>query len=381
MIAENYAAASVNYKRFILNADGSVHREFPWKKNLILNQGLDNVAAMAWVKSFEYAMIGTGALVTRRDSGGITFTTTAGAVVASAGFFVSGDVGRKIKFNDGPFTEATITAYTDASHVTVSPAVTVAANSGTVWYVNLTGLVTQTKNTSTYSTSAGDCGSTFTGATGTWLHQRTFIFAAEVGTVTYTEIGWGWAATSVFGLDTIAGAGDTLVAGQQYKVIVQLSVALSPYTPTAVSDVGNNGFVTAGTACLESAYVMATVNSAGASGAATQCPAEPSVGVQQVCFNATWTQQNMTTTGAALTSYQDNIALAQVGYSSGTFTRTRTYTYPVGAALMAGNFYGVGMYDANSQRGWSLKFTSPQTKDSSHTLQESFTATPGTAPW
>lgn len=239
-------SAAVLYTVAVLDAAGREVRRLPRKRNLILDQGLNAVAARSWVANITHAAVGTGTTPTKRDSGAITFSRAGSVITASANFFDVTDVGRLFKFDSGE--EAYITAFTDAQNVTVSIAGTVAASEGTVWYVNQTGLAVESKRTNTYGSDSGDNGSTFVRPS--WTFKRTFIFSVESGSVTYQEIGWSHTATAannLFGRDLISG-GVSLIAGQQLKVILELVVTLSPSESTAWSNVitgwsqdGNHG--------------------------------------------------------------------------------------------------------------------------------------------
>lgn len=248
--AELHTSAAIRYQTRILNADGSIASIRPWKRNLILDQGLDAVAASSWVSQFQACAIGSAATATKRDSGLTTFSRAVDQVTASAGFFEAADVGRLLKFDTGE--EMYVTVFTSPLLVTVNIAGVIAPSQGTVWYVNQTGLTTELKRSSTYSGGPAFNKTTF--AVDTITHQRQFLFPAEVGAVTYREIGWssnGGAGANLFGRDVIPGAGDSLLAGQQYQVIVTMILTISPATIVAAPDVGTNGFNTAGTICWQ----------------------------------------------------------------------------------------------------------------------------------
>ncbi len=260
-----HAAAQVHYTLSVLDSRGRTVRRLPTRRNLILNQGLDGIVTRSWVASFSHAVVGTGTDPTKRDSGAVTVSRAGSTLTSSAGFFEAADVGRLFKFDTGE--EVTITAFTDSSNVTTADAGAIAAAEGTIWCVNQTALVTEAKRTATYSMDGGANGSSF--AVETWTHKRTFIFSAEVGGVTYREIGWAHTAAAganLFGRDLLAGVGVTLVAGQQLKVVVELSVAYSPVSPAAYSNVITGGFGGDGDACIEWVEV-AVVNANGTSGA------------------------------------------------------------------------------------------------------------------
>ncbi len=360
---------AVRYKTFVLNADGSLCREKPWKRNLILDTGLDRVAAAEFARVFTNCAVGTGTDNTRRDSGAITFTQATTVLSASSGFFESADVGRLFKFNSG--LEVYITAFTSSTIVSVSVSQTVAVGvAGTIWYVNQTGLQTETARTSNVSTDGGDNDTTF--SVDTYTHQRTFLFPAVVAGVTYHEIGWSddsSAGANLFGRDKISGSGDALLTGQQYKVIVQLLVTISPVTPTAAPDVGNNGFDTEGDInhqYIASAYARVQSNG-GVQTAPGQLDAksEPNFSLKTSTFTL---QSSVSYTDSNL---GDSVkSSTNASYTNGNRYRDASATWAVGDAngSIYGCIFGPDGSGSAIKNALAVKFDSAQTKDSSHTL-------------
>ena len=364
-----HAVASVRYKTQIINPDGSVASERPFKNNLILDQGLNLHASYTWAQCFEYCAIGTGTNPVKWDSATTTASRSGTTVTSSANFFSAGDVGRLLKFDSGE--ETYITAYTDPVTVTVADSGTVASAEFTIYGVNQTALQTETKRTNTYNQDGGDNQSTYNSGTATWTHKRTYLFAAETGSVTYREIGWSpVSSANLFGRDLIPGSGDSLVSGQQYKVIMQLTVAMSPTSPQAVSDVGNNGFNTAGNAMLESLRGgVSIVNSNGSSDGFNfgQYRMEPSASTSYLRISvvtATWTQQSSINTGEVNISVTSKTP-SRSSYSNGNFYVDWTATF--GVSEGNGNIFGLAI-GGGTDTNFTVKFTSTQTKDSSHTL-------------
>lgn len=320
--------AAVHYAIQVLDTRGRVVREIPRKRNLILDQGLDGIAVRTWVAAFTYAVIGTGTTPTKRDSGVVTFTRAGSTVTASAGFFEAADVGRLLKWDTGE--EARITAYTDAQTVTTSTAGAIAAAEGTIWYVNQTALVAESKRTNTYSTDGGANGSTFAG--GTWTHKRTFIFAAEVAPVTYREIGWSHtnaAGANLFGRDVLAGAGVSLLAGQQLRVIVELAVAFSPAAGVGIGAIVT-GWASAGTAGIVASHVSTVAANGNTSGQGGQ-EIEPSGAQHRVILQSDSTAIPAMGAGAAAAAVGVIAAkaLTKAAYTAGSFTQDLTATFGV----------------------------------------------------
>jgi hypothetical protein len=237
MLPALHTSAAVFYRASVI--DAATGREVvaaPRKKNLILDYGLDLVASERWQDCIRYAVAGTGtANPTRRDSGAVTFTRAVATVTASAGFFVPADVGRLLKFNSG--SEMKVTGYTSATVVTVSASGVLAASAGTIWYVNQTGLDAETVRTQTYGTGGTDNLVTLDVGAGQLIQKRTFIFPAETGAVTYREVGWsndGTPGNNLFGRDVLA-APLALVAGQQLKIVLELTLTLDLLAPEAAN--------------------------------------------------------------------------------------------------------------------------------------------------
>ena len=368
MSSIGHQAASVRFKVLVVNPDGTEILAQDWKNNLLLNTGLDNVALAHWVDNFGYGVAGTSTNPTRRDSTPTTFTVSGGVITASAGFFVAADVGRILKTNDPSFTEMTITGYTSGTSVTTSSGATIGTGyTGTVWYVNDTSLGAEVKRTNTYTTSTGDNGSTF--SVDTWTHQRTYLFSAETGSVTYNELGWAPAASgNLFGRATIAGT--TLVAGQQLKVVITLTVKYSPASPTAVADVSGATFSTAGTASIDKNSEVYGVDASGNPTPLGNGMLEPLAAKTCALASATFAQSSMATSGASPT-FTDSVALAKAAYVAGSFTQSLSGTFTVSQ----GNYtiYGYFILGYGNQTVFSVKLTTPIAKTNTHTLTPTFT--------
>lgn len=384
VIAELRTGMAIRYKTSILNPDGSVASTRPWKRNLILDQGLNNMAAGNLVCAlWNAAAVGTGTTPVKRDGAGTSFSKTGATITADMAFFGSADVGRLFKFDSGE--EFYITTYTSDTQVDVAGAGDVGASQGTVWYVNQTGLATETARTSTKTTDPGDNGTTFDGETLT--HQRTFLFAAVGGPVTLTEIGWSGSGSpggNLFGRDLIPGGGDSLLTGQQLKVVVQMTTQISPIVQTAVGNVGT-GYDTSGVFMIES--VCAAISAVDSSGNTTTLnqaakpfsgvvlePASANLGCRAVMVD--WTQQTSPTTAVVnLPATTVPIALTSLGYTSGNFYVDCSGTFIVSAAV--GDIYGfifnsLPFGSSADHIIVSQKLTTPLAKANTHTLSVTF---------
>lgn len=220
------------YKAFVIDAETqAIVEERDWKPNLFLNQGMNGVATKLIASLNLTCCVGTGTTDTKLDSGATTASQTGTTVTASASIFVVGDVGNVVKWDSGE--EAFITAFTNDTTVTVSASQTVSSGQFTVYRTNQTGLVAEVKRTNVYLTGSPNTDSIRTG--NSFTNRRTFDFTAEVGSVTYHEVG----------LSDLTGAGanlnfriklDTpisLVAGQQLRIAHDFIFTLSPVTPVS----------------------------------------------------------------------------------------------------------------------------------------------------
>lgn len=389
-----HTAARVRYRTGVLDVDGKFRVLKPWKKNLILDNGLNNVAGSAWVDCITYAAVGSGTNPTQRDSGATTFTVASGTVTASAGFFVSQDTGRLLKLDTG---EEYYLTYVNATSCTVTGP-DAAASEGTVWYVNDTQLQTELKRSNSYSLLNAGNGSAWSGSPlYQWTFTRTFIFSAEAGPVTYNEVGWSTGAnpTALFGRDVLL-SGDSLTAGQQYVISVELTLAVAPNAQVAQSDVGT-GCDTTGTAIWENAqcqtgnpsitafkYINSNGSTSG-SAAGGDLWAEPSTGggVGKMIGVGTATFTLATNTGLgdqSVSGFSFGNAAFVGAYVAGSFERKFNLAYSV--ASIVGTLYGVtvscrGGGGSPKSRGWTHKFTTPFAKSGLQTFTVEVTFTWG----
>ncbi|MGV0949194.1 MAG: hypothetical protein ACOYB3_00885 [Azonexus sp.] len=218
------------YKVLVVDADTeAVVYESDWSKNLILNQGMDQVASKTWVELFEYGVCGTGTSPNSIDSSTDTISqsgTTITAVGGTIDFTTDAVAGDMIKWDSGE--EARITSVTSALIVEATPSQSVGSDQFTIWKTARVGLQTETKRSNTYLTGAGNCETTQSGTT--LQHRRTYDFSTEVGSITYTEVGVAWAstlATTVFSR-ILLNTPVPLISGQKLRLVYQLNITFSP---------------------------------------------------------------------------------------------------------------------------------------------------------
>lgn len=203
-------------------ATGALVHQRPYKRNLIPDSALARMASET-PATFGFSgsgpgtfWVGTGTTPVRRDSGSITFTTSGSTVTASADFFVAGDSTRILKLAGGAELRLT---YVNGTSCTFTGAGSGTNETGTIWYVDRTGLTVPVK----YSqTSVPNSPPTSSHVPGTWTWQISRLFTEESATVTYTEVGW-FQEARLLGLDAIPG-GIQILAGQQLAIYLQVSM-------------------------------------------------------------------------------------------------------------------------------------------------------------
>lgn len=229
-----------------------VVRDLGWQKNLILDQGLDKIASVAFNQLFANCAVGNGTAPTTIHPAA-TATVAGNVLSASAATFSSADLDSDVRFATGEYFK--IQSITDPQHVTLFSTGTVAAPTAfTILRTNEAILSNELKRTPVCSQVPAaneviDLG-------GTLLLQRTFLFAPETTTTTYTEVGFsniGTAGANLFSrilLDTpvVVNAPTGDAPGQQLQVTYQLKVGFdygqgpgklfSGSTPTTIAITG-----------------------------------------------------------------------------------------------------------------------------------------------
>lgn len=363
---------------------GRIVQDRPWQKNMILDQGLNNVMqTVDWTQLFTACAAGTGNTPINTDSGVITIdynvTTPGGHATASAPFFAVGMVGMLIQLDTGE--QAYITAFNSNIDVTISNLTVVAASIGTVWAVNQTGLTTEAKRSTTYLIGAGNCGTSDVGNVRTM--RRTYEFTAEVGNVNYAELGWsdnGAAGANLNMRALIAGGTVTVLIGQQLRVIYDFALTVTPNASTP-GTYAITGWPVAPSVNTDGDYQLTNPFNGG--GGAAGCIGN--VNVNGVATQSGGLSPYRTLNGslristatvmpafgnnfaAGGTTAQNNSA-AMVAYTLGSFNRTKQYTFDLGTGNRT-DWRAACVEDAGGSNGWVFIFDQNQTKDNAHTLR------------
>ncbi|MDE3068620.1 MAG: hypothetical protein KGJ60_13880 [Verrucomicrobiota bacterium] len=257
---------AVRFKTWICDAQGRKLRVGNEGWNTITDWGMDSLATInqAILASNLHlsTSLGTGKRVL---SGGTTLSITSTAdptnvsVVASANFFLSGDVGNTL-YIDGLGQELKIVAFTDAQHVTCAtrpsvwlPGITPSTgpfSTAGVHFTSIATLAADFQAISTFDTSASQNNAEISDYTNTrFIHQRIWLSGAFGTGQTIQQVGWSNNTTiggNCFGKINLTTP-DTVNAGQKYRLQLQLFCG---YTPINLSSVPINWGATIGSYSL-----------------------------------------------------------------------------------------------------------------------------------
>lgn len=224
-------------KARVIGADGQVRTETPWKKNLVMNDGLaDIVNAVNFLSLVNTCRAGTGTSATKAALDG-TFAQTGTTVTRSTGTgtFSAGDVGKHIKFGTGE--ERRITSFSSSTEVEVRESGTVSATSLELYETETTALDAQVKFSSTLDGGAGANETSVNTSENSIYFKRTYNFAVEVSTVNYNEIGISRASASDLFARIVLDSTVTVNSGEQLQIVYELTVTCptwltsTPITP------------------------------------------------------------------------------------------------------------------------------------------------------
>ncbi len=359
-----------------------------WRKNLILNNGMDRVALAAWCDCFTYGIAGNGTTPTNRSSSEVTASQSGTTVTATSGSFTftSGDVGNMIKWSTNE--EARITAFTSGTSVEVTPSQSVAGATFVVYHTNQTSLAGELKRTATYLAGSPYCQTDVDLVYGIVKNRRTYDFTAETGTVSYTEVGVGWAASgggTTFSRILLADA-VVVNSGQQLRLVYELQITMTPFTPQSFTAAVAGWPVAPSTTTTANQQVqLHGLSTIAASGVTTTSsggyanepayygnnskiwvsPSSTALAAFNSVVNRLTNSATCTTTLAAyvaLSFYMDKTGVFLVSQAN----RTDLYTMGLGPEVPASNVYPA-QYNT-----FCVLFDEPQTKANTQTLTLTF---------
>lgn len=208
-----------------------------WVRNLILNQGMDGVAVRYWADSFTHCALGDGTTPTTIAGGATTASQSNVTVTLVGGSFTftdtATDAGKIILFSGNQ--RARIVSVSSPTSAIVNVSQSVAATTFQVYQTTQTGMANELKRGNTYYTQAGGCTTILAAPSGIVL-RRSFNFPVETPVSGfYNEVGLSWTGTVGNNLFSriLLPATVEVKPGLRPRVIYELTLTLSPSTPTA----------------------------------------------------------------------------------------------------------------------------------------------------
>lgn len=241
------------YRAFVVDAktDEVVWSHEDSVKNLILNNGLDQVAVKNLASIFTYAIAGTGIRENSFYSSGSTATVTGNLLVLTGsgtitdftfsptGYGALAQTGDAIKFDNGVVVDvATVSPTTLILSQSLTSSV---SGSFTIWKTSQVGLQTEVKRSNTYLAGNNGTSVLFNKAT----HFRTWDFTIESGSSrAYSELGVGWSnLPNKTTFSRIRFPAPIVVdVGQKLRFRYELSASFGPETPVSFSLSGTGGW-------------------------------------------------------------------------------------------------------------------------------------------
>lgn len=244
------------YRLQVVNAKtGEVVEERPWKKNLILNGGMNQVAIQRVADMNYYGIAGTGTRANYFTSSTSTITQSGATVYlyertgyipdftsSYTGYPNLVELGDVLKYANG--SQSMVTAIIDGFNLTVSPTYSIdLANSQsfTLWKTSQHDLQTEQHRSVDYLVGSSsilgwNCGNQISCSTIT--NRRTYNFAEETVGHTYTEVGVTWTNTATPTSSFARALVDpplTIASGFQLRMTHDLKTTYTPYNHRYVS--------------------------------------------------------------------------------------------------------------------------------------------------
>ena len=238
------------YKISVVDATtDEVKWESDWNKNLILNQGMNELPQRLVCNVFTVALAGTGSRP-NSISGGTSTITQSGATIRLAPiaglldftssvmsashvyYSASAQVGDMIVYSS---TESMITEVdSNGINLTLNTSYSFSdERTFTIYKTSQRGLQGEVKRYGSYLTGVGNCGTT-SSSYSNYTFRRTYDFLSESILRTYTEVGTSWSATqtgsNVFSRIVLPTPVDVDV-GFKLRMVYDLQVTISPATP------------------------------------------------------------------------------------------------------------------------------------------------------
>lgn len=384
------------------------------EKNLILNQGLDQVYTNYYADLMRFAVAGTGTRLNYLDPAGSMLSQTGTTITLiptgsggglnhlteSYGQYSSAlTVGDVIKYTTGSggVTEVTVTGVSDLTasvntSLSISP-----SQSFTIWKTSQTGLQAEARRAGGFA-SAGDlitgtswlvgsanCGTTDTSTGRTYY--RTYDFQTQSLSATYAEIGVAWSGTtgSATVLSRVVLPSTVFVdVGQRLRVFYQMSVAVAPTSSVSRPNVTISGWPvspatnTHGSESVQ-VLVMSTISSANGESGTTATALEPASSGAECAFWISMVSSSLQPFGTAIarTGTSPTAAYANStknAYTNGSYTCDKSATITA-TAWDGTNIASMGFGDNGTSTGASATaqafcflFEQTQSKTNTQTL-------------
>jgi hypothetical protein len=212
----------------VINSDGSIAYESPPTKNLVQYGGIEYffTAGGPWFNMLRDCRAGDDSTTNSSVPAG-TYSRSGTTVTRETGSvdFVVGDVGATIQFSGGE--EAYINGFTNSSTVEVREFGSISATNITMWKTNLLDLGNTITTTTTRNTALES--DVHDIILGTSTAKRVHNFAAEVGEVTYREVGYSYFSSANIFSRIVLSSPVVVGIGQQLQTEYTITFKLGDY--------------------------------------------------------------------------------------------------------------------------------------------------------
>jgi len=237
---------SGKYKIYAIDKNNNIVKEYPWQKNLILNQGMEAVPTHLYATLMDYAAAGNGTRnnsIISADSSGSVFATTfflipgilsgsiQGLTGSYGGYNNVAEIGDMIQFSDA--SEVRITAVSNLS-ASITPSTIINTQSFVIWKTSQQGLQSEVHRvgSANYFVGTGYCGTTI--VSNVTQNRRTWDFNYETSSISFTEVGVGWAASgngTIFSRILLPSS-IFVDSAQKLRLTYELDIAMYPTAST-----------------------------------------------------------------------------------------------------------------------------------------------------
>ena len=405
------------------NTNKVIWEQPEFQKNLILNNGMNQLPYTSYANLMYYGIAGTGTRVNKIDGHTTTVSQVGTTVTLSPdssflgftgslyGYSSTLEIGDVIVFATGSngINDVMAVGSITGNTCTVNKIATISSTPYNIWKTSQATLQSEVKragngtpsNTS-FFTGVGSCGSTLVGNILTM--QRTWDFAPEVSNTNYNEVGVGWhqsTPTSIFSR-LLLPSPLMVDVNQRLRLSYQLQISINPTSSISRPDAIINGWTVnspSGSTTMGSESIQRVnglISSIDTNGNSTgYTPLEPSSTGDSCKFFISNNFQSLAGFNSAIdrtavVSYagyngDGGTTTYQNAYVNNSFTVNKTAIH--GLYLMNRNdirsigfgayFYNGGYIEAASSQGqaFCFVFNTPQSKSNTQTLTMAYTWT------